>query len=193
MSRSLTQRPVWWHNKDIQPASFTEVPFTFFLESWPRWEKKKKTAKPETNKCLPKIWRGEIKDQNQCVWNGNESVWDSWKREKKKDRRGGGCKDGLSRDRLTEVMREEDESEEHDSRIQIQSRLTLLEYGSFSKSSYPTHRTLTPLLLFSTGLPSQYILPYLFSCYLFSVLSSLTPYIFFLSVSFQGLWRVLYM
>lgn len=70
--------------------------------------------------------------------------------------------------------------------------LTLLKYVSLSKSFYPIYRiplctaythtlslTLahthhTALPLFSTGLSSQYILPYLFSCYLFSLLSSLT-------------------
>lgn len=107
-------------------------------------------------------------------------------RKKRQERRG--LSDGLSRDRLTEVMRGEDESEEHDSRIQIQSRLTLLEYVSFSKSFYPiysiplcTALTLTALLVFCTGLSSQYILLYLFSCYLLSLLSfslslEFTPY-----------------
>ncbi len=61
-------------------------------------------------------------------------------REKRTGESRGGCvQDGLSSDRLTEVMRGEDESEEHDSRIQIQNRLTLLEYVSLSKSSYPIY------------------------------------------------------
>lgn len=56
----------------------------------------------------------------------------------KEQKRGGSDGGGiLSRNRLTEVMRGEDESGEHDSRIQIQSRLALLEYVSLSKSSYP--------------------------------------------------------
>lgn len=45
-------------------------------------------------------------------------------------------RDGLSSNRLTEVMRRDDERGEHDSGIQIQNRLTLLECVSLSKSSY---------------------------------------------------------
>lgn len=125
-----------------------------------------------------------------------------FQREKKKKRR---VQVGLSRDRLTKVMRGEDESEKHDSRIQIQSRLTLLEHVSLSKSSYPIYCVPLctvhshPLTLthththFFTGLSSQYILPYLFSCYLFSAFISLTfsptltmMYTYF-CLSFQGL------
>ncbi len=143
----------------------------------------------------------EKKIKSLCVkW---KCVWDAWDEEKRRGEKwGGGLRDGLSRDRLTEVMRGEDESAEHDSRIQIQSRLTLLEYVSLSKSSYPilhpsVHCTLThtnthththththkALSLFSTGLSSLYILPYQLSCYLFSCMHS--PFTVFLS--FQGL------
>lgn len=50
-------------------------------------------------------------------------------REKKEK---GGVQDGLSRVRLTEVMRREEETEEHDGRRQ--SRLTLLEMFPFQRA-----------------------------------------------------------
>lgn len=55
------------------------------------------------------------------------------KKRAKGERRG---EDGLSRDRLTEVMRREDERGARDSGIQIPSRLTLLECVSLSKCPY---------------------------------------------------------
>lgn len=53
--------------------------------------------------------------------------------------------DGLSGDRLTEVMRGEDEREEHDSGIQMERRLTLprfqrllIQYPANAHTSYPS-------------------------------------------------------
>lgn len=55
------------------------------------------------------------------------------KRKKEGDKR---AQDGLSRDRLTEVMRREDERGDRDSGIKIRSRLTLLDCVSLSKCPY---------------------------------------------------------
>lgn len=86
------------------------------------------------------------------------------KKRKMEERRG---RDGLSRDRLVEVMRSEDERGERDSRIQIRSRLTLLECVSLSKCPYSiftehTHThifTQNPPFLFNCSLPSSLLSP----------------------------------
>lgn len=73
-------------------------------------------------------------------------------------RRGWGERqDGLSRGRLTEVMRAEDERGEHDSGIQIQSRLTLfsfqrvlIQYPHMNKHTHTLSLSSVPL--FSSSL-----------------------------------------
>lgn len=73
---------------------------------------------------------GSVKWQWKCVECGGRAREE---RAKEGDER---VQDGLSRDRLTEVMRREDERGESDSGIQIRGRLTLLECVSLSKCPY---------------------------------------------------------